>query len=57
LIQNSNSNGIQILPNFNQSKKDLSELKKFEIKYGCKLFEEGNNFLHRDFFRFEMECK
>jgi hypothetical protein len=35
----------------------LPELEKFEIKYGCAGFEEGNNFLHRNFFRFEMDCK
>jgi hypothetical protein len=35
----------------------VPELKKFEIKYGCAGFEEGNNFLHRNFSRFEMDCK
>jgi hypothetical protein len=52
----SNSNSIQIIPNFDRSKKDLPELEKFEIKYGCEGFEEGNNFLHRNFFRFDMNC-
>jgi hypothetical protein len=32
---------------------DLPELKKFEIKYGCEDLEEGNNFLHSNFSRFE----
>jgi hypothetical protein len=32
-------------------------LEKFEIKYGCEVFEEGNNFLHRNFFRFEIYFK
>jgi hypothetical protein len=40
---------------FDQSKFDLPELQKFEIKYGREGFEEGNNFLHRKFFRFEMD--
>jgi hypothetical protein len=59
LIQNlnqTNSNGIQFLPNFDQSKKNLFERKFFEIKYGCEGFEERNNFPHRNFFIFEMEC-
>jgi hypothetical protein len=34
---------------------DLPSPKKFEIKYGCEWFEEGNNFLHRNFFRFKMD--
>jgi hypothetical protein len=39
------SNYIQILSNFDRSKKNLPELKKFEIKYGCEGFEERKNFL------------
>jgi hypothetical protein len=35
-------------------KKDFPELEKFEIKYGCEGLEERNNFLHRNFSRFEM---
>jgi hypothetical protein len=35
-------------------KKDLLELEIFEIKYGFGGFEEMNNFLHRNIFRFEM---
>jgi hypothetical protein len=54
LIQNSDSNKFQIIPNFDWSKKNLLELKKFEMRYGCEWFEEGNNFLHRNLFRFEM---
>jgi hypothetical protein len=42
---------------FDRSKKDLPKLKKFEIKYGYEGFEEGNNFLHRNFFRFETNFK
>jgi ligand-binding sensor protein len=30
----SNSNAIQIVSKFDQLKKDLSKLEKFEIKYG-----------------------
>jgi hypothetical protein len=36
-------------------KKDLPELKKFEIKYACEGLEEVNNFLHRNFSRFKMD--
>jgi hypothetical protein len=42
---------------FDRSKKDLPKLKKFEIKYGYEGFEEGNNFLHRNFFRLETNFK
>jgi hypothetical protein len=48
------SNHVQIPSNFDRSKKDLPALKKIEIKYGREGFEEGNNFLHRKFFTFEM---
>jgi hypothetical protein len=41
--------------NFDRFKKDLPELKIFEIKYGCEAFEEINHFLHSNFFRFEMD--
>jgi hypothetical protein len=36
---------------------DLTELENFEIKYSFEGFEERNNFLHKDFFRFEMDFK
>jgi hypothetical protein len=52
-----NSNQIQILSNFDRSKKDLPWLKKIEVKYGCEGFEERNNFLHRNFYRLEMDFK
>jgi hypothetical protein len=35
--------------------KVLPELKKFETKYGYEGFEEWNYFLHRNFFRCEMD--
>jgi hypothetical protein len=50
-----NSKEIQILSNFDQSKNDLPKLKKFEIKYGYEGFEESNNFLDSNFFRFETD--
>jgi hypothetical protein len=31
------------------------EIENFDIKYGCEVFSERNNFLHRNFFRFEMD--
>jgi hypothetical protein len=39
------------------SKNDLPELEKFEIKYGYEGFEERNNFIHRNFYRFELDLK
>jgi hypothetical protein len=51
------SNHIQILLNFDGSKKDPPELEKFEIKYCFEGFDERNNFLHRNISRFEMDLK
>jgi hypothetical protein len=48
------SNLFQIISNLIHSKKDLPKLKKFEIKYEFEVFVERNNFLYRNFFRFEM---
>jgi hypothetical protein len=53
---------IQIVFKFFQAltdpKNDFPELKKFEIKYSHEGFVEINNFLHRNFLRFEMKyCK
>jgi hypothetical protein len=48
LIQ-TRSNLFQINSNLIRSKKDLRELKFFEIKYGCEGFKKRNHFLHRDF--------
>jgi hypothetical protein len=45
-------NPIQIISNFGRLINDLLELKKIEIKYGSERFEEMNNFVHRNFFRF-----
>jgi hypothetical protein len=50
-------NHIQILSNFDSSKKDPPELENFERKYVCEGFKEGNNFLHRNVFRFEIYFK
>jgi hypothetical protein len=49
-----NSNLIRVISNFDQSKKDIPELKKLEIKYSCEVLEEMNNFLHSNIFRFEI---
>jgi hypothetical protein len=51
------SNHIQILSNFDISRKDPPEMEKFEIKYVCEGFKEGNIFLQRNVFRFEMYFK
>jgi hypothetical protein len=50
-----NSNLIQTVSNFDHPKNDLPELKNFEIKYGFEDLEKMNNFLHRNFFRFERD--
>jgi hypothetical protein len=43
--------------NFHLSKKDIPELKKFEIKYGFEGFDGRNNFLYRNFFRFKVDVE
>jgi hypothetical protein len=43
---------VQKNSNFDRSKFDLLELKKFEIKFGFEDLEIMNNFLQRNFFRF-----
>jgi hypothetical protein len=40
---------------FIRSKKDLPDLKKFEIKYGFEVFDEKNNFTYRNVSRFELD--
>jgi hypothetical protein len=57
---NWNSNEIKFdsnRSNFDWPKRYLTELHKFEIKYGCYGIEERNNFIHRNFFRFEMNVE
>jgi hypothetical protein len=56
LIQ-TNSNLTQIISNFDRPKKDLSELEKFGIKYGCEVLEAINNCIHRNFSRLVMEIE
>jgi hypothetical protein len=51
------SNYIQIRSNFDHSKKDISKLKKFEIKYSLEDLKKMTNFLHRNFSRFVMEIE
>jgi hypothetical protein len=46
------SNLFQIISNLIHFKKGLTEIKKFEIKYGFEECEERNNRLHRNSFRF-----
>jgi hypothetical protein len=38
-----------------EPKRIFPSSKKFEIKYDFERFEEGNNLLHRNFFKFEMD--
>jgi hypothetical protein len=46
---------VQIPSTFDHSRKDLSTLKNFEIKFGHEGFEQGNKFLPMKFFRFDMD--
>jgi hypothetical protein len=46
-----------IFPNFDQSKFDLPELQKIEIKYDFEDHERMNNFLYRNFFRFRRDLE
>jgi hypothetical protein len=48
-------NSNQTISNFIQSKKDLPELEKFEIKYGFEVLDKWNNCTYRNFLRFEMD--
>jgi hypothetical protein len=41
--------------NLTLSKTGLTGLRKFQIKYGCEVFETRSNFLHRNFFRFQVD--
>jgi hypothetical protein len=41
----------------NWSKNGLPQLKQFQIKYEVEVFEPRNNFIHRNFSRFEMDFK
>jgi hypothetical protein len=45
-------NSKQTYSDFVCSKQDLPEVENFEIKYSFEGFEEMNNFLQRNFFRF-----
>jgi hypothetical protein len=45
------SNGFKLI----RLKDGLPLLEKSQIKYGIEGFEERNNFLHRNFFRFELD--
>jgi hypothetical protein len=52
------SNMIQMISNLFKLyliKTGHSRCQKIEIKYDFEGFEERNNFLHRDFFRFELD--
>jgi hypothetical protein len=49
------SNNFKNHSNFIRSKKDLLELGNFEIKCGFEEFDERNNFLHRNIFRFNLD--
>jgi hypothetical protein len=50
-----NLNLIRTHQNLLWSKQDLPLLQKFEIKYGCKVFEIRNNFTSKYFLRFKLD--
>jgi hypothetical protein len=49
------SNLIQIISNLIHYRKGLPKLGKIEIKYGFEEFEERNNFVHRNFFKLQVD--
>jgi hypothetical protein len=49
------SNDLKTVQILTDPKKDLPQLEQFEQKYGFKVFEEINNFLHRSFFKFKVD--
>jgi hypothetical protein len=48
---------IQIRSNLVRIKTSLTELKNFEIKYGCEVFDKRNNFTNFLRFRMDFELK
>jgi hypothetical protein len=48
---------VQKCSNLIRPKTDILKLQKFEIKYGFEGLDESNNFIHRNFSRFEMNFK
>jgi hypothetical protein len=46
---------IQKYSNLIHSKSDLSGFENFEIKYDFEGFDERNNFLHKNVFKFEVD--
>jgi hypothetical protein len=48
---------VQKYSNLIRPKINLLDPQKFELKYGFEGFDERNNFLHRNFSRFEMDFK
>jgi hypothetical protein len=46
---------FQIISILIRSKKALRKLEKFEIKYNCECFEEMNNVLYRNIYKFERD--
>jgi hypothetical protein len=48
---------FKTLQTLTDPKRIFPSYKKFETKYGCEGFEEKNNFIHKNFFIFEMYFK
>jgi hypothetical protein len=56
-IESINSNTLKLISHnfkFDSIQKGLFKLENFELKYGDEGFKDKNNFLHRNFFRFEI---
>jgi hypothetical protein len=56
-IESINSNTLKFISHnfkFDSIQKGLFKLENFELKYGDEGFKDKNNFLHRNFFRFEI---
>jgi hypothetical protein len=59
-IDSINLNTLKFILNnfkFDSIQKGLPKLEKFVVKCGDEWFKERNNFIHRNFFRFEMYFK
>jgi protein involved in ribonucleotide reduction len=56
-FQNSNGSKTFIFPNFDRSKFGIPALQKFEIKYSFEDIKKMNNFIYRNFFKFERDLE
>jgi hypothetical protein len=48
---------VYFFPNFDRSKFGIPALQKFEIKYSFEDIKKMNNFIYRNFFKFERDLE